>query len=104
MAAFTGNSNGDRSMRVDIVKNIKAQDPDLLFFSGDQSYDHRSHYAAWLLFGRQFGEIIKDRPTIAIPDDHDVGQGNLWGEGGKVSTLRGGARTGATRCPQRTST
>ncbi len=96
VAAFTGNSNGDRSMRVDVVNNIKAQDPDLLFFSGDQSYDHRSHYAAWLLFGRQFGEIIKDRPTIAIPDDHDVGQGNLWGESGKVSKLGGGADGGYT--------
>lgn len=90
VAAFTGNSNTDRSLREDIVANVKAQDPDLLFFSGDQSYDHRSHTAAWLLFGRQFGDIIKDRPTVSIPDDHDVGQGNLWGEGGKVSKARGG--------------
>ncbi len=96
VAAFTGNSNSDRSLREDIVANIKAQDPDLLFFSGDQSYDHREHTAAWLLFGRQFGDIVKDRPTIAIPDDHDVGQGNLWGEGGKVSKLDGGADGGYT--------
>lgn len=94
VAAFTGNSNTDRGMREDIIRNVKAQDPDLLFFSGDQSYDHKEHTAAWLLFGRQFGEIIKDRPTIAIPDDHDVGQGNLWGEGGKVSRLQGGADGG----------
>ncbi len=94
VAAFTGNSNSDRSMREDVVANVKAHDPDLLFFSGDQSYDHRAHTAAWLLFGRQFGEIIKDRPTICIPDDHDVGQGNLWGENGKVSNLPGGADGG----------
>ena len=94
VAAFTGNSNKDRGPRTDIVNNLKVQDPDLLFFSGDQSYDHRHHTAAWLLFGRQFGELIKDRPTITIPDDHDVGQGNLWGEGGKVSHLRGGADGG----------
>ncbi|MFQ5931186.1 MAG: hypothetical protein ACE5MM_02140 [Nitrospiraceae bacterium] len=99
VAAFTGNSNSDRGMRPDIIRNIKAQDPDLLFFSGDQSYDHRAHTAAWLLFGRQFGEIIKDRPTVTIPDDHDVGQGNLWGEGGKVSKLRGGADGGYTMPP-----
>ena len=43
------------------------------------------HYAAWLLFGRQFGEVIKDRPTVTIPDDHDVGHPNLWGDGGKQS-------------------
>ncbi len=96
VAAFTGNSNSDRGPRPDIIRNIKAQDPDLLFFSGDQSYDHRAHTAAWLLFGRQFGEIIRDRPTITIPDDHDVGQGNLWGEGGKASKLPGGADGGYT--------
>ncbi len=94
VAAFTGNSNSDRGLRPDIIRNIEAQDPDLLFFSGDQSYDHRNHTAAWLLFGRQFGEIIRDRPTVTIPDDHDVGQGNIWGEGGKVSHLPGGADGG----------
>lgn len=94
IAAFTGNSNSDRGMREDVVANIKALDPDMLFFSGDQSYEHNRHTAAWLLFGRQFGEIIKDRPTISIPDDHDVGQGNLWGENGKLSKLGGGADGG----------
>lgn len=83
VAAFTGNSNKDRRMKPDLIANIKAHDPDLLFFSGDQSYDHELHLDAWLLFGRQFGEIIKDRPTICIPDDHDVGLPNLWGNGGK---------------------
>lgn len=94
VAAFTGNSNTDRGPRDDIVRNVQAQDPDLLFFSGDQSYDHRAHTAAFLLFGRQFRDIIRDRPTITIPDDHDVGQGNLWGEGGKVSHLSSGADGG----------
>ena len=99
VAAFTGNSKHDRGMRPDIIRNIKAQDPDLLFFSGDQSYDHAHHTAAWLLFGRQFGEIIKDRPTVTIPDDHDVGHGNIWGEGGKVCRLRGGADGGYAMPP-----
>ncbi len=94
VAAFTGNSNGDRGPRADIVKNVKAHDVDLLFFSGDQSYDHRSHLAAWLLFGRQFGELTRNCPSVAIPDDHDVGHGNLWGEGGKVSKIGGHADGG----------
>ena len=76
VAAFTGNSKKDRRMKPDLIANLKAQDPDLLFFSGDQSYDHQNHLDAWLLFGRQFGEIIKDRPTICIPDDHAVGNAN----------------------------
>lgn len=84
VAAFTGNSKMDRGPRTDIIENVKYQDPDLLFFSGDQVYDHTTHFESWLLFGRQFREIIKDRPTICIPDDHDVGLSNLFGAGGKV--------------------
>ncbi len=90
VGAFTGNSNRERGPKPDIIANIQAQDPDLLFFSGDQSYDHKRHYEAWLLFGQQFGEIIRDRPTIAIPDDHDVGQGNIWGANGKKSETPAG--------------
>jgi len=88
------NSNTDRGPRTDIIANLKHQDPDLLFFAGDQSYDHKQHYAAWLLFGRQFGEIIKDRPTVTIPDDHDVGHPNLWGAAGKQSFRSDGADGG----------
>ncbi len=84
VAAFTGNGNTDRGPRPDIIENISIQDPDLLFFSGDQVYDHHDHFAAWLLFGRQFGEITRDRPTVVIPDDHDVGLPNLWGGGGEI--------------------
>ena len=98
VAAFTGNSikpaHGGDISRQDILDNVKRIDADLLFFSGDQVYDHKRHYAAWLKFGRDFGDIIKDRPTICLPDDHDVGQPNLWGESGKVSTLRGAADGG----------
>jgi hypothetical protein len=84
VAAFTGNSNTDRGPRPDVIANIKRLDPDLLFFSGDQVYDHHDHCASWLLFGRQFGEITRNRPTVVTPDDHDVGNRNLWGEGGAV--------------------
>ena len=62
VAAFTGNSiyprhSGDIP-KTDIVENIKKINPDLLFFSGDQVYDHKRHYAYWLKFGRDFGDII----------------------------------------------
>jgi len=94
VAAFTGNSinpqHGGDIPRSDIVENIKKLKPDLLFFSGDQVYDHNRHYAAWLKFGRDFGEIIRNIPTVTIPDDHDVGQGNLWGQGGRLSQTRAG--------------
>ncbi len=98
VAGFTGNSispaHGGDISREDIVENVKRIDADVLFFSGDQVYDHHRHYAAWLKFGRDFGEIIKDRPAVSLPDDHDAGQPNLWGESGKVSTLPGAADGG----------
>ncbi|TWU06362.1 hypothetical protein [Stieleria varia] len=98
VVGFTGNSiqpvHGGDISRQDLIDNVKKVDADVLFFSGDQVYDHNRHYAAWLKFGRDFGEIIKDRPTLSLPDDHDVGQPNLWGESGKISTLSGAADGG----------
>jgi len=89
VAAFTGNSiypgHGGDIPRTDIVENLKRIKPDLLFFSGDQVYDHNRHYAYWLKFGRDFGEVIRNTPTVTIPDDHDVGMANLWGAGGEQS-------------------
>ena len=94
IAAFTGNSiydqHGGDIPRADIVENIKRLKPDLLFFSGDQVYDHRHHLGYWLRFGRDFGEVIRNTPTITIPDDHDVGQANLWGAAGKKSKIAAG--------------
>jgi hypothetical protein len=96
LAGFTGNSNKDRGGREDYVRNINYLDPDILFFSGDQSYDHLEHTAAWLKFGLQFREIFRIRPCITIPDDHDIGQGNLWGESGKISVAAGSSDGGYT--------
>jgi hypothetical protein len=98
VAAFTGNSiypshGGDIPKR-DVVENLRKARPDLLFFSGDQVYDHDQHYAYWLKFGRDFGDVIKDTPTVTIPDDHDVGHPNLWGAGGKKSNQPNGADGG----------
>ncbi|APZ45525.1 hypothetical protein BW723_04100 [Polaribacter reichenbachii] len=78
----------------DIVDNLKKIKPDVLFFSGDQVYNHSDHFGNWLLFGEVFGDIIKNTPTICIPDDHDVGQGNLWGNGGRKTDSRDGNKGG----------
>ncbi|WP_235835903.1 alkaline phosphatase D family protein [Cognatitamlana onchidii] len=94
LAALTCNSiypeHGGDIPKTDIVDNIKKLNPDLLFFSGDQVYDHSQHYLYWLKFGRDFGDIIRNTPTICIVDDHDVGQGNIWGSGGIKSKDRSG--------------
>ncbi len=90
LAALNCNSNKDRDLRPEFVRNINHQDPDLVFFAGDQSYDHKEHTAAWLKFGLAFRDIFRERPCVTIPDDHDIGQGNLWGEGGKKAEFASG--------------
>lgn len=98
VAAFSCNSvreaHGGDIPKFDIVENIQRLQPDLLAFLGDQVYHHTQHYAHWLKFGRDFGDILRDFPTVCIPDDHDVGHANLWGEGGVKSSSSAGADGG----------
>lgn len=77
--------------------NMAKLNPDLLAFVGDQFYESSGGYNVqraplepaildylrkWYLHGWTWRELTKDRPSISIPDDHDVYQGNNWGEGG----------------------
>jgi hypothetical protein len=94
IANMSCNSSRTTGLRPEIIDNLKTQNPDVLFFAGDQTYRHTEHTAGWIEFGLQFREIMRDRPTICIPDDHDVGHPNLWGENGKLSTLPGNADGG----------
>ena len=87
VAAFTGNvQNPAANMKEDVVEYVGKFDPDLLVFTGDQTYNHGDHHWGWTTFGREFGQLMRWRPTVTIPDDHDVGQGNLWGAGGRATT------------------
>jgi phosphodiesterase/alkaline phosphatase D-like protein len=94
VANMSCNSSRTTGGRPEIVQNLLAQDPDLLFFAGDQTYRHTEHTAGWIEFGLQFRDVIKDRPTITIPDDHDVGHPNLWGENGRRCKRPDGADGG----------
>lgn len=86
-----------------LVEQLKEKNPDILFFSGDQIYEPNGGYGIirfpaerailsylgkWYMFGWAFGDLMKDRPTICLPDDHDVLQGNIWGNGGKKVTVK----------------
>ena len=81
-----------------LVENLDMSNPDLLYFSGDQLYEGNGGYpikrqpedkailnylGKWYMFGWAFGDVLRNRPSICTPDDHDVYQGNLWGEGGE---------------------
>jgi hypothetical protein len=94
VANMSCNSSRTTGRRPEILEHLLAQDPDLLFFAGDQTYRHTEHTAGWIEFGLQFRDVIRDRPTVTIPDDHDVGHPNLWGENGKRSTISGNADGG----------
>jgi hypothetical protein len=43
---------------------------------------------------------MRDRPTICIPDDHDVGQPNLWGENGRQCLREDGSDGGFLYPPE----
>jgi hypothetical protein len=94
VANLSCNSSRTPGPRPLMIENLKKLDPDVLFFAGDQSYHHTEHTYGWLEFGIQFRDVLKDRPVITIPDDHDVGQANIWGENGKQATTPSGPSGG----------
>ncbi|MCP5537518.1 MAG: alkaline phosphatase D family protein [Akkermansiaceae bacterium] len=93
-----------------LVDNVRQHQPDLLAFMGDQIYEPIGGYG--LLFGENntqyddrtvlcylrkyamhgwaWRELLRDTPAFALPDDHDVFHGNLWGAGGKLADRSGG--------------
>ena len=48
MGSLSCNSSRTKGPRPQIIENLKLQDPDLLFFAGDQTYHHTEHTAGWL--------------------------------------------------------
>ena len=99
IAAFSCDSPRGEVSREAYPRNVNHQDPDLVFFAGDQTYYHKEHTAGWLTWGMKYRETFRNRPVITIPDDHDVGQPNLWGEGGKKSMTAAGPDGGYTFHP-----
>jgi len=112
IAAFTGNKS-EAFPNALIAKNVTYQNPDLLFFSGDQIYENvggfgfirtgpnsiPNYLRKYYLFGWAFRDLMKNRPTIILPDDHDVFQGNVWGNGGNAITLKDHANGGYVQSP-----
>ena len=101
-----------------VVDNLIKLDPDMLYFSGDQIYENHGGYGVirdpagpailnylrkYYQFGWAFRDALRDRPTLVLPDDHDVFQGNIWGEGGaKMKDLgKGASSKGGYREPAR---
>jgi hypothetical protein len=100
VAAFTGN-NDLGFPNAEITEHVLKHQPDLLVFTGDQIYEPRGGFGhvmspvelattdylrKWYMFGWEFGEMLRNIPSVAITDDHDVYHGNIWGSGGKKAT------------------
>ena len=101
-----------------VAENVVKLDPDLVYFSGDQLYESHGGFGIirdpaepailnylrkFYQFGWAFREAMSNAPTLCIPDDHDVFQGNIWGEGGaKMKDLdKGASSKGGYREPAR---
>ena len=82
-----------------MVQQVKRQNPDMVFFAGDQIYESYGGFGTnrtddtetamvdylrkFYQFGWTWRDVLRDRPSVILPDDHDVFQGNLWGHGGR---------------------
>lgn len=81
-----------------LAANVASHGPDLLVAHGDQLYegnpsrkdtsaapelDFLYKYLLWLW---SFRDLTRSTPTVIMVDDHDVYQGNIWGEGGAPAT------------------
>ncbi len=104
MGPIAWNQSGMWFPHEQLVDRVTGQDPDFLYFSGDQIYegdltgpnrkdldtsiaDYQTKYRRFLW---AFGDLLRDRPSVLIPDDHDVFHGNLWGAGGVQAKKRDG--------------
>lgn len=77
-----------------LATNVAEQSPDLIVALGDQLYENsptvedpsKNPELDWLykyyLWLWAFRDLTRRLPTIVLVDDHDVYQGNIWGDGG----------------------
>jgi hypothetical protein len=97
VAAFTGN-NDLGFPHADVVKHVSTFEPDLLVFTGDQIYEPVGGFGVqrapidraaldylrkWIMYGWEYRDLLRNIPSVALPDDHDVYHGNIWGAGGR---------------------
>jgi hypothetical protein len=103
VAGFTGNNDAGFPNN-DIVKHVTTHNPDVLVFTGDQIYEAVAGYGVqrspleaacldylrkWYLWGWAYADLMRDRPCVCLPDDHDVYHGNIWGAGGRPANGQG---------------
>jgi len=82
----------------EVVENASMHNADMAFFLGDQFYEPNGGFGVqmfplekssldylrkWYMFGWSYRNLFRHIPMVALPDDHDMYHGNIWGTGGR---------------------
>ncbi|MBW7996543.1 MAG: hypothetical protein FVQ81_08265 [Candidatus Glassbacteria bacterium] len=94
------------------VEYLAADEIDMLAFTGDQIYEGKpfgfdqqrrflplDYLYKWYLWHWAFGELTRNIPATVQVDDHDVYQGNVWGNSGMLNTSGSNSDGGYMRNP-----
>ena len=84
----------------ELLHNAAKHQSHLIAFLGDQIYEFdpngfidktsteatiEDYFWKWYQFGWAVRDLTRNTPSFVIPDDHDVFQGNIWGQGGRAA-------------------
>jgi len=105
LKALVSSCNGDMGFPdQEVVDHASMHNADVVMFLGDQFYEGNGRFGVerepvekayldylrkWYQFGWSYRELFRHRPSIFLPDDHDIFQGNVWGQGGKEAVNTG---------------
>lgn len=84
----------------ELTTHLHSHKPDLLAVLGDQIYEGNptrkdesenpalDYLYKWSFWVWAFRDLTRNTPCVMMADDHDVFQGNVWGQGGRVAPGR----------------
>lgn len=88
----------------EVMEHASMHDADIALFLGDQFYESNGRFGVqtdtlemavldylrkWFQFGWSYRELFRRIPMVALPDDHDMYHGNIWGSGGRAAASIG---------------
>lgn len=90
----------------EVAENAAKRKADMVFFLGDQIYESNGGFGIqmapldkasldylrkWYQFGWSYRDLFRHIPMVALPDDHDMYHGNIWGSSGRPAIKTGDA-------------
>jgi hypothetical protein len=73
--------DGSNTQKESLVAAVYDKTPDLLVLQGDQTYYHGHLDFGFMNLLYSIHDLTRSTPTVVQMDDHDYGEGNLWGAG-----------------------